>query len=237
MLTAMEAAAVPLDRRHRRRLETIEEVLDHAVEIMAEEGVAGLSLGEIARRMGIRPPSLYVYFPSKNEVYDALFARGWRLLLDAMKSYEQAHPAVENDLAAILLRFGGEFVRWSVENLAYAQLLFWRPVPGFRPTDAAYEPAVELYQYTLALLAGLQQRGLIQRDVDVAEVQRDWTVLISGVISQQLANAPGETFDRGRFTTALPGLAEMFAGYYGSGTRTRASKKTTPARRGHAGKR
>ena len=72
----MDSKVVPGERRHRRRLETIEEVLDHAVRIMEQDGVAGLSLGEIARRMGIRPPSLYVYFPSKHALYDALFARG-----------------------------------------------------------------------------------------------------------------------------------------------------------------
>ena len=45
---------------------------------MTEYGVGGLSLGEVARRMGLRTPSLYVYFDSKNAVYDAVFARGWR---------------------------------------------------------------------------------------------------------------------------------------------------------------
>src|SRR5947209_6409132 len=157
MLSVMTTEAVPVDRRHRRRLETIEEVLDHAVRIMAEEGVAGLSLGEIARRMGIRPPSLYVYFPSKHAVYDALFARGWLLLLHSMTEYDDAHPSVENDLAAILLRYGNHFVRWSVENFAYAQLLFWRPVPGFRPSDSAYEPAVALYEHNAERLNDLQQ--------------------------------------------------------------------------------
>jgi AcrR family transcriptional regulator len=228
---------VSVDRRRRRRLETIEEILDLAVQIMAEEGVAGLSLGEIARRMGIRPPSLYVYFPSKHALYDALFARGWRLLDHTLRSYEDVHPPVEDDLAEILLRFGNQFVRWSVENLAYAQLLFWRPVPGFRPSDTAYEPAVELYEHYLSRMTDLQQRGLIRAHVDVAAVQRDWTVLISGVISQQLANAPNETFDRGRFTTALPGLAAMFASYYGTRTGVRPPQQTTTNRRGHAGKR
>ncbi len=217
MLVTSEPIAV--DRRQRRRLETIEEVLDLAVEIMADEGVAGLSLGEVARRMGIRPPSLYVYFGSKHALYDALFARGWRLLRDSIRSYEDAHPPVEDDLAELLLRFGSQFVRWSVENFAYAQLLFWRPVPGFRPTDSAYEPAVELYEHGLSQMRNLQHRGLVRADVDTAVVQRDWTVLISGVISQQLANAPEETFAEGRFTTALPGLAAMFASHYGTKAR------------------
>src|SRR4051812_43091437 len=151
---------------------------------MVEDGVAGLSLGEIARRLGIRPPSLYVYFPSKHALYDALFARGWRLLLESMAEYHEAHPASEQDLADILLRYGNHFVRWSVENFAYAQLLFWRPVPGFRPSQSAYEPAVALYERNLEWLSDLQRGGRIRSDVDVADVLRDWTVVISGVISQ-----------------------------------------------------
>src|SRR5690348_15033693 len=113
----MSSEAVPLDRRHRRRLETIEEVLDHAVEIMAEEGVAGLSLGEIARRMSIRPPSLYVYFPSKHALYDALFKRGWELLLQDLRMYDDQQPLPGDDLAAVLTQFGERFARWSVEHL------------------------------------------------------------------------------------------------------------------------
>src|SRR6476619_4767063 len=71
-------APARIDRRQRRRLETIEEIVDVAVEVMTEHGVGGLSLGEVARRIGMRTPSLYVYFDSKNAVYDAVFARGWR---------------------------------------------------------------------------------------------------------------------------------------------------------------
>src|SRR5438445_3181172 len=82
----MTADAVPLDRRARRRQETIEEVLDIAVEIMTEHGVAGLSIGEVARRMGIRPPSLYVYFPSKEAMYDAVFLRGARGILEHIRT-------------------------------------------------------------------------------------------------------------------------------------------------------
>ena len=162
----MTTEAVPLDRRQRRRLETIEEVLDHAAAIMAEEGVAGLSLGEIARRMGIRPPSLYVYFPSKHALYDALFARGWRMLLTAMRPLFDT--AGESDaFADVMVQFGRQMSRWAIDNAAYAQLLFWRPVPGFHPSDEAYAPAVELYEIGLARLARLQERGLIRPDVDV----------------------------------------------------------------------
>src|SRR5918998_2863705 len=93
--------AVSLDRRQRRRLETIEQVLDVAVEVMADHGVAALTLGEVARRMGIRPPSLYVYFDGKHALYDALFERGWRALLETLRVVEATRDGT--DLVADLV--------------------------------------------------------------------------------------------------------------------------------------
>jgi len=201
------------DRRHRRRQETIEEVLDVAVAIMAEHGVAGLSIGEIARRLGIRPPSLYVYFPSKHALYDALFERGARSVLAALSPLQEPPPDGLS-LEEYLRRSGAAFIRWSVENPAYSQLLFWRPVPGFTPSPAAYAPATQLVERNQACIAALQRRGAVRSDVDAATVHRDWTILVSGVVSQQLANAPSESFEEGRFTRALDSLVAMFVRHY-----------------------
>ena len=49
-------ASVRPDRRARRRQETIEEIIDIAEEVMADEGVNGLTLAEIRQRLG-DPPS------------------------------------------------------------------------------------------------------------------------------------------------------------------------------------
>ncbi|MGE5287357.1 MAG: TetR/AcrR family transcriptional regulator [Micromonosporaceae bacterium] len=202
------------DRRYRRRQETIEEILDIAAQIMAEQGVAGLSVGEIARRIGIRPPSVYVYFPSKHALYDALFARGARLLLQTMQAVNAALSARPATLEEILLPGAQAFVRWSVEHGAYSQLLFWRPVPGFTPSPEAYQPAIALVELTRDRLKGLQDAGLLRADVPVEQAERDWTILLSGVVSQQLSNAPQQAFGDGRFTAAVPALVSMFAGYY-----------------------
>jgi AcrR family transcriptional regulator len=218
---ARESAPVAAtDRRHRRRQETIEEILDIAVQIMAEQGVAGLSVGEIARRMGIRPPSVYVYFPSKHALYDALFARGARLLLAAMQGVFASLPARPATLVEILLPASRAFVRWSVENAAYSQLLFWRPVPGFTPSPEAYEAAIELIDLARDRLRGLQDAGLLRAEVSIEQMERDWTILLAGVFSQQLSNAPQQAFDEGRFTAAIPELMAMFADYYSARTPT-----------------
>lgn len=185
-----------------------------AVSVMAEQGVAGLSVGEVARRMGMRPPSLYVYFASKHALYDTIFARGWTELERVMEA-PHGEPATELELPAYLLARGSAFVRWGVEHPAYAQLMFWRPVPGYTPSAEAYAPAVAVYEQALAAVTALQSRGLLRHDVEPAAALRTWTILTSGVFSQQLANAPHEPFDSGTFTSMLPQLVEMFLAGYG----------------------
>jgi AcrR family transcriptional regulator len=217
-----------LDRRQRRRQETIEEVLDVAAVLMREQGVAGLSIGEVARRMGIRPPSLYVYFDSKNALYDALFERGAKLIADALQAFgEQLDDSLP--LEESLLASANAFIKWAVEHPEYTQLLFWRPVPGFSPSERAYAPAIRLVELSQERFAALQRRGVLRDDVPLEDIQRDWTVLTSGIVSQQLANAPDESFESGTFTSAIPRVVAMFARQYAP---------TQPVRRArHANKR
>jgi AcrR family transcriptional regulator len=205
---------VRLDRRHRRRQETIEEIIDVAVEVMTEFGVGGLSLGEVARRMGMRTPSLYVYFDAKSDVYDAVFARGWRSLYDAMDEVrDDAETAA--DLQPYLLTLAEVFLAWTLEHPIHAQLMMWRPVPGYEPSPDAYAAAVVALDGLRDALACLQQRHLLRNDVPVAHLTRTWTVLTSGVMTRQLANAPHEPFEEARFASTLPDLVAMFAAHYG----------------------
>ena len=198
----------PTNRRHRRRLETIEQVLDVAVAVMAEQGVAGLTLGEVARRMGIRPPSLYGYFDGKHALYDALFERGWRLLAEEIRAAEAAMDG--GDPIADLRDGATAFVRWAVEHPAYSALMFWRPVPGFVPSQRAYAPAVAIVEDGRAEMVRLRDAGLLPPDADVDRAYRSYTALISGVISQQLSNAPDEPFATGTWTSLLPDLLDMW---------------------------
>jgi hypothetical protein len=56
---------------------------------------------------------------------------------------------------------------------------------------------------------------MIRGDVTAEEASRAWWVLISGAITQQLSNAPEQSFERGRFTQLLPSLTTMFVAHYG----------------------
>ncbi|OWY59372.1 TetR family transcriptional regulator, partial [cyanobacterium TDX16] len=105
---------------------------------MAEEGVNGLSISEVARRLGVQPPSIYKYFPSLMAIFDALFERGMRTHLEVQTA---AMTEAEPGLDALTKGFE-QTGRWALANPALAQLLFWRPVPGFEPTARAMEPSI-----------------------------------------------------------------------------------------------
>jgi AcrR family transcriptional regulator len=194
------------DRRARRRRETIEEILDIAETVMLEEGVNGLSVAEVARRLGVQPPSLYKYFPSLMAVYDALFARGAAEHLSVMRA---AVDGTAPGLAALTaaLDAGG---RWSLEHRALAQLLFWRPVPNFAASPDSMAPSVEMVEL---------QRGMIHDAVLAGELGAEAEVddaalyvvasLISGVLTGAMANEPDLPWGQGRFSPAFPHLMQL----------------------------
>jgi AcrR family transcriptional regulator len=194
-----------IDRRARRRQETLDEILDLAEAIMTEEGVNGLSLAEIARRLGVQPPSLYKYFPSLMAVYDALFLRGQRRHLQVMR---EAMADAEPGLAA--LRAGLEASgRWCLQNRADAQLLFWRPVPNFEPSPEAYALSIEMVDLNRKALADAVAAGQLGPAADSDEAVYFVSVLIAGTVSQAMANEPRLPWGEGRFSPLFPTLMSL----------------------------
>jgi AcrR family transcriptional regulator len=198
------------DRRSRRRQDTIDEILDVSLELMGAEGVAALSLSAVARRVGMQPPSLYQYFPSKMAIYDALFRRGSEQLLAAQREALAAHSDVRDQGRAALTAF----CRWSMANQVYSQLMFWRTVPGFVPSEEAFAPSREGMEDLRAHLQEMAAAGLLDPAAASDEGLALYTSLVAGLMSQQLANEPGASFEDGRFTRLLPTVLDMFAARY-----------------------
>jgi AcrR family transcriptional regulator len=205
---------VHADRRLLRRQQTIEEALDAAVAIMEEAGVGGLSMSEIARRLGMRQPSLYKYFPSLHAVYDALFARGLQRSAAAIQAAVQA-ALQQGPSGVVTIRAAGRaLVRWAVDNPALAQLLYWRPVPGFAPTAATFAPSVRLMDQLHPAFAAAVQAGELRPAAASGEAPRLFTIVLSGLISRQMANEPGAGYDTGMFTSLTDAALEMFFARY-----------------------
>lgn len=209
--TSSEAAAIPpADRRARRRQETIDEILDIAVAIMSEEGVNGLSLSEVARRLGVQPPSIYKYFPSLMAIYDELFLRGQSVHLEVMRnSMATADPGLDALIAG--LEASG---RWLLANRAVAELLFWRPVPKFEPSPRAMAISQEMIDIQRAALVDASTAGQLGPGADSDEAIYLTSTLIIGVLSQAFANEPDLEWGTGRFTPLFPKLMRLLVAVY-----------------------
>jgi AcrR family transcriptional regulator len=199
-----------VDRRIVRRQRTIEDALDAAVVIMEEVGAGGLSMSEIARRLGMRQPSLYKYFASLHAVYDALFARG------VERSGAAIQAAVgEGPRGVVTIRAAGRaLVRWAVENPALAQLLYWRPVPGFAPSATTFAASERQMDQLRAAFAAAVRAGELHPDAASAAAPRLFTVVLSGLVSQQMANEPGADYRTGVFTSLTEAALDMFFARY-----------------------
>ena len=177
---------------------------------MTEEGVNGLSLAEVARRLGVQPPSIYKYFPSLMAIYDAVFVRGQVEHLDVMrKAMAGAEPGLDA-LTAGLEASG----RWSLANRAAAQLLFWRPVPSFEPSPEAFAPSVEMIRLQRAALVDAVAAGQLGPEADSDDAVYLVSTLISGVLTMAMANEPDLEWGEGRFTPTFPKLMKLLAAAY-----------------------
>ena len=65
---------VPRDRRAERNAATRAEILSAAWDLARDDGLTALAMRDLGARVGMRAQSLYVYFPSKHAIYDAMFA-------------------------------------------------------------------------------------------------------------------------------------------------------------------
>lgn len=169
---------MPVGVREQQRGRTRDAILTAAWELARDEGIAQLSLRDLAARVGMRAPSLYTHFDSKAAIYDAMFAQANRELQRETQGWDLAEDDAAEALTTVLERW----LAFCMADLARYQLLYTRVVPGWEPSAEAYATAVETYE---GFRDAMARAGVTeQRDLDL------WTAIASGLASQQLANEP-----------------------------------------------
>ncbi|MDX8148087.1 TetR/AcrR family transcriptional regulator [Lentzea sp. BCCO 10_0061] len=184
------------DRQAERREATRREIVDAAWEIARRDGLAAVTLREVAGMIGMRSPSLYSHFDSKNAIYDAMFGQAWTLYLAEMREH---HARLPEPPRKAVLAIAEHFFAFSLADAARYQLLNQHAIPGFTPSESAYAPSVEVIGLLQDTLRGLGVPG--GADVDL------FLALCGGLLDRQLANEPGGD----RWLRQLPRVIDMFA--------------------------
>ncbi len=189
------------DRRAERYAATRREILEAAWELVRAEGLASLAMRDLGARVGMRAQSLYVYFPSKYAIYDAMFAESNVELLGRLTALPStADPVDRVRLAA------RTFVEFCVEDPVRYQLLFQRTIPRFEPSPEAYAPALRILDQTRATLGacGVTSDGGMDA----------FTAVIGGIAAQQNSNEPGGD----RWVRLADDIIDMYLTHYAPAT-------------------
>lgn len=202
------------DRKAERHAATRAEIVAAAWEQVRANGLAALSLRDLARSVGMQPPSLYSYFDSKSAIYDAMYAQGAQQFVDEQRT---SMPKPDDPLDPLeALKAGLHFfVEFCAADFARYQLLFQRTIPGFEPSPESFK----ISEDNLAELGEL----LIRCGVNEPEAIDLLTALGTGLADQQLSNDPGGD----RWIRLIDDAVEMFYEHITKSTKKPAKERRT----------
>ncbi|GAA2364149.1 TetR/AcrR family transcriptional regulator [Dactylosporangium salmoneum] len=184
------------DRKSERRTATRREIIDAAWQVARDKGLAQVTLRDVADLVGMRAPSLYTHFASKNAIYDAMFGDAWTQFLEYSKTAEANEPRPSR---AAMRFYARVFFDFAVDFPARHQLMNQRTLPDFTPSPEAYAPSVAVMQDFIARMARHGVRE--QADIDL------FVAIVSGLADAQIANDPGGT----RWSALLDRAIDMYA--------------------------
>jgi len=186
--------------KFRRRAEARpDEVLDAALELFMEKGFAATRVDDIAKRAGLSKGAVYLYFPSKEAVLEALVRRAIVPIadtaLEALRNYE-GDPRI---VISMVIRMVGQ--RFSDPRIVAIPKVVFREVVGFPHLAEMYR--TEVLDKVIPVIVGLIRRGVEQgylRQVDPELTVRSiiGPLLLHLVMAEVFGIAPegGLHFDR-----------------------------------------
>lgn len=133
-----------MDRRQQYREQTRQEAKRIALEQLASDGVAGISVNAIGKRMGVTGPALYRYFANRDGLLTELISDGYHDLADTLeRAIADVGPGPGR------LRAAATAMReWALAAPHRYMLLFGTPIPGYEAPphtlDAASRSMVAL---------------------------------------------------------------------------------------------
>jgi AcrR family transcriptional regulator len=117
----------------------VEEIKAQARRQLIEKGPGAISLRGIAREMGTASSALFRYFPSFNDLINALVVDAYNSLADTIG------PALENcppeDHTGQWFTICSAYRRWSLDNRSEFALLHGTPLPGYEAPPDVTGPA------------------------------------------------------------------------------------------------
>ncbi len=198
MVTNKTTTRTMSPRRQRSHDLMVMTILETARAIMREQGVAALSMQELARRLEMRAPSLYHYFSSKVEIYDALFRLGFRLYAEHTEKVTRGARSWQEEVRV----YFEAYMVFARQNPELYQLCFERPVPGFVPSAESLQVSLDLLNSAYGRFTRWQE--VMHTDLSPEQAVNLLIAIMHGMTAQHMANEPQLPPGEGRFGALIP---------------------------------
>lgn len=194
--------APPAPKFRRRAEARPDEVLDAALAVFTEKGFAGARMEDIAARAGLSKGAVYLYFPSKQALFEALIRRAVTPVTEGALTGLAEHAEDPLDaLAALLRAIAAALGRPG--TLAVPKLVL-REAPALPELAALYRQAV--MDRVMPVVIGLIRRGVAQGRIRPVDPELTLRTVVGPVILHLLLD---EIFGiRPEGGTDLPKLVE-----------------------------
>lgn len=194
------------ERRKQNHDQMINDILHIAREMMKADGVAALSFNAIARRLGMKPPSLYTYFESKHGIYDTLFRQGFEAFDRIMTEETVRGQGIQTYLRSM----AANYMSFGINNPDLFQIMFQRPVPGFVPSDESLEVSFAVLQRGRDDIGDELRLYKIATLTPINETTDLIIAMMHGLTELQLANNPESSVGEGRFGSLIDHAVNTF---------------------------
>lgn len=176
-----------------------EQLLAIALAVLEEDGLERLSLGAVARRAGIKTPSLYKHFESKADVELRLIEYGFGLFESAVREeLGRLGPNMTPRLA--ITAFARVYRSFGLAHPQLYRLMNGRSLPrdalapgaeaGATGTYFALVPDINVARSLWAWAHGLLSLELVGRFPPGADIDAAWQVLIDTAAEGLLQQPP-----------------------------------------------
>ncbi|MCK5874866.1 MAG: TetR/AcrR family transcriptional regulator [Alcanivoracaceae bacterium] len=153
-------------------------LLQEANVMLKESGIDGLSLRQLAERVGVSRMAPYHHFKDKHDLLCALATEGFREL---DRLIERASPQASStkELQATLAGFVRDYLRFAIDNPDRYELMFGRPIwKSANPSSELKETAFACFRhYAERISTLLGQQRLPKGSKPLRLAQASWATL------------------------------------------------------------
>jgi AcrR family transcriptional regulator len=198
--------------------------IDASLALVTEHGVEGLTLRDLAKRVGVTHPAVYRYFPDKAALLASVAEEGfWAMRSEVIKACVP-YP----DTRTRFNKLVEAYIRFAVEHPAHFRLMFGPEAADKWSNESLRAAEAATFNLCLDAVVEGQRNGLV-REGDAREIALSGWAMIHGIASLVLN---GLVAWSGVRSTSTEYLAQMLESAFFSGVGpTAASPSASPPER------